>query len=217
MQNNQPSSSLFHRLRIFLLLILNILGAGLISLGLFGKAGSYLRINAWLKPEADEMIRWSNWIGDGLFVLAIGVLFLLYKRCRKMGIAIIISYAISGALAQLIKRIVLSPRPEAFFKNQLYQDILNQSGNANLFHSFPSGHTTSAFALATIMAYYLPKTQWQIGLLALALLAGFSRIYLGQHFLTDVMAGMVLGTGVSMLTLMWIRKREKNTANQSSH
>ncbi len=183
-------------------------------LGLGGKAGSYQQMNVWLKPEADGVIGWSNWIGDGLFVMAIGLIFCLLNRHRKMGIAIIISYAISGALAQILKRIILSPRPEAFFKNQMYRDMLTQSGNANLFHSFPSGHTTSAFALATILAFYFPKIHWQIGLLLMALLAGFSRIYLGQHFLTDVMAGMVLGTSVAVLTLMFIRRRKKNQSNQ---
>jgi membrane-associated phospholipid phosphatase len=218
MQLNTQSQSIFQRLKFFLLLILMIIGIGLLFIGLTGKAGSYQAINGWLKPELDEIIKWSNWIGDGIFVLAIGLIFFLNKRQREMGVAIILSYAISGGLAQLLKRIILSPRPEAFFKNQLYQDILNQSGNLNLFHSFPSGHTTSAFALATVLAYYFYSFGSQTVLLLLALLAGFSRIYLGQHFLTDVMAGMVLGTSISLLTLMLIQsiKRRRKTNKISS-
>jgi membrane-associated phospholipid phosphatase len=217
MQLNTQSQSIFQRLKLFLLLILLLIGIGLLYVGLYGKAGSYQQINGWLKPELDELIRWSNWIGDGIFVLAIGLILVLLKRQREMGVAIILSYAISGGLAQLLKRIILSPRPEAFFKNQLYQDILNQSGNTNLFHSFPSGHTTSAFALATVLAYYFDSFGSQIIFLLLALLAGFSRIYLGQHFLTDVMAGMVLGTSISLLILMLIRRmNERKNINKKS-
>lgn len=216
MQPNFQSQSIFQRLKFFLLLILLLIGIGLLYLGLTGKAGSYQAINGWLKPELDGFIRWSNWIGDGVFVVVIGLIFFLFKRQREIGIAIIVSYAISGVLAQLLKRIILSPRPEAFFKNQFYQDILNHSGNTNLFHSFPSGHTTSAFALATVLAYYFHTIRWQTALVFLAVLAGFSRIYLGQHFLTDVMAGMVLGTSVSLLTLMLIRRmnERKNIKNK---
>lgn len=57
--------------------------------------------------------------------------------------------------------------------------------------SFPSGHTSSSFAFAT--AVFANNKKWGIGAYVLAALIGFSRIYLGVHYFTDVLAGAVLG------------------------
>jgi len=57
--------------------------------------------------------------------------------------------------------------------------------------SFPSGHTSSSFAFAT--AVFANNKKWGIGAYVLAALIGFSRIYLGVHYCTDVLAGAVLG------------------------
>ncbi len=57
--------------------------------------------------------------------------------------------------------------------------------------SFPSGHTSSSFAFAT--AVFANNKKWGIGAYILAAVIGFSRIYLGVHYFTDVLAGAVLG------------------------
>jgi membrane-associated phospholipid phosphatase len=204
--NSLHTSSLFQSLRFYLLLILLLCGAGLIFLGYHGKSTSYLILNQWLKPELNDIIPWTNWIGDGKFAISIGIAFLIFRKSRELGISLIISYLISGLIAQLLKRIILLPRPEAFFKKIAYSDIILNQGNINLFHSFPSGHTTTAFAMAAVFSYYYRVAGLQVVFSLLAIIAGFSRIYLGQHFLTDVLAGMVLGTGISICTMLFIRK-----------
>jgi undecaprenyl-diphosphatase len=57
--------------------------------------------------------------------------------------------------------------------------------------SFPSGHTTVAFACATVLSYFAPKLAPVLFLLALAI--GFSRIYVGVHYPLDVLGGAALG------------------------
>ena len=64
------------------------------------------------------------------------------------------------------------------------------------FASFPSGHTTSAFAAACALGYMRPE--WRRPLLAGAVLIGLSRILVGAHFPSDVVAGAILGSVVSM-------------------
>ena len=63
--------------------------------------------------------------------------------------------------------------------------------------AFPSGHTSLAFSSATILGYRYPK--WRVPLYIGAGLVGFSRIYLGRHYTSDVVAGAALGTAMGML------------------
>jgi len=71
-------------------------------------------------------------------------------------------------------------------------------------YSFPSGHATVAFAFATILAFKIPKTR--IPVFILATLIGVSRIYIGAHYPSDVLAGAVLGCGVSAV-ILFVEKR----------
>jgi undecaprenyl-diphosphatase len=67
--------------------------------------------------------------------------------------------------------------------------------------SFPSGHTTVAFACATVLSYFEPRLAPALFLLALAI--GFSRVYVGVHYPLDVLGGAVLGVvlGGAVITL----------------
>ena len=62
--------------------------------------------------------------------------------------------------------------------------------------SFPSGHTTTSFACATVFSALLPR--WAPGFYLLALAIGFSRIYVGVHWPLDVLGGVVLGLAVGV-------------------
>ena len=71
------------------------------------------------------------------------------------------------------------------------------------FSSFPSGHSTTVFALATMLALFEKNKKWNILYLLGALGVGYSRIYLGQHFLGDVLVGSGLGMLVAVL-VYWL-------------
>jgi membrane-associated phospholipid phosphatase len=89
----------------------------------------------------------------------------------------------AGLTATLIKYTVREPRPNAIHEK----------------NSFPSGHTTTAFAFATVVA---TQHEWYWGLLALggAGLTGYSRMNDGRHFLHDVVAGMTIGASYGLGT-----------------
>ncbi|MFN2627686.1 MAG: phosphatase PAP2 family protein [Gaiellaceae bacterium] len=71
--------------------------------------------------------------------------------------------------------------------------------------SFPSGHTSTSFACATILAVALPRLAPLWYLIALAI--GFSRIYVGVHYPLDVVGGVILGTATALLLLAAVHWR----------
>ncbi len=153
-----------------------------------------LEINRYHSPEADVFLKYFTHVGDGLFCAGVGVALLFWSRFK--GVLVLASYAISGILAQLIKNFGFpkEPRPAEYFAGMM--NSLHTVSGVELGHwnSFPSGHTTSAFALFALIAVWV-KTPWLKFLcLVVAILVGFSRMYLLQHFLVDVYVGSILGT-----------------------
>jgi undecaprenyl-diphosphatase len=72
-------------------------------------------------------------------------------------------------------------------------------------HSFPSGHATTSFACATVLAVLEPRLR--IPALVLAAAIAYSRLYVGVHFPADVLAGAALGAAIGLLTTAGARRR----------
>ena len=146
--------------------------------------------------------------GDGLFTLIVfTIIILAFKKHRKLAVLLLISFLISGIFSQIIKHLISSPRPSVYFQSHHYSFILDTFSNCRVgFRSFPSGHTASAFAMATIITdYFRRKHIWAFALLS-AIIIGYSRIYLAHHFLIDVLAGAFIGILSAILTILWYNK-----------
>ena len=91
-------------------------------------------------------------------------------------------------------------RPITLFKNT-YALHLVEGVKMSEIQSFPSGHTGTAFAILFLLATFTSKSWLQVTALATGILIGFSRLYLSQHFLPDVVAGAVVGTFTSLVLL----------------
>jgi membrane-associated phospholipid phosphatase len=182
----------------FFLILLFILSCGAFLLSQSKSAGFIFLHNIPHNNFINFIFTCITFIGNGFFVIGLGVLLVFIKSTKLLGINVIISYLLSGLIAQLIKSTVKMPRPKEFF-NLL--NIKIDLPNAHLgFSSFPSGHTTTAFALTTILCIYFNNKSIQIPLLIIAVLAGYSRIYLGHHFLEDVLLGSIIGTTSALFT-----------------
>ena len=104
---------------------------------------------------------------------------------------IFLGVGLPSLVATLLKRIIGRARPmEWTAEAPLSFKPLNW--DAYSFQSFPSGHSTTAFSLALTIAFLWPKSLWPM--LGVAVLIAVSRIITGQHYLTDITAGAVLGT-----------------------
>jgi len=118
---------------------------------------------------------------------------------------VMVSYAISGILSQVLKSYILEARPAVFAGTAKYSHFIENVTLHN-FHSFPSGHTTSAFALAAILSFAATNKNYSYLYLLLAMLVGYSRVYLGQHFPDDVLAGALLGVLSSVVCWIFFEK-----------
>lgn len=108
-------------------------------------------------------------------------------------------------VVQSLKRLVFDTmlRPGAVLAE------LAATGNNDLLslYSFPSGHTAAAFSLMVMPLFLYPNKIWlQFSVFILALAIGISRIYLGQHFLQDVIAGADIGVAVTVFSYFLLSK-----------
>jgi membrane-associated phospholipid phosphatase len=154
-------------------------------------------------------------ITDSAAALAFGIpaIILIYGLFRKdkpqwrNALTVIIAVAIAAIVANIIKFSLDTPRPYEIYP---FIEKLSSGGSP----SFPSGHTTDAFAFA--VAAGLVYSKWYILLPGLiwATLVGISRMWLGVHFPSDVIAGAVLGTACALL-YYWLNKKYQTRVQQS--
>lgn len=124
-----------------------------------------------------------------LLLVFAGVLWYSYRSA----VFILISWLSSGVIAQILKKLVFRfDRPAQYFKDDV---VLHFLDNAKIhFHnSFPSGHTTVAFAVFFALSLSVKNKYYQIMFALIAISVALSRVYLLLHFLRDVLAGSVLG------------------------
>jgi membrane-associated phospholipid phosphatase len=167
---------------------------------LTSKVNGFISLNPFHKPSLDSFFMAYTNVGDGLFSIGIFVL-LLFLRKPLPAWEIIFTFLLAGLIAQTLKNIFPMPRPKTMLQNTGYPyfiDGFTHVGNA----SFPSGHTATAFGTAMLLAIFTKNKKISLLYLLAALLVAYSRIYLGQHFVPDVLAGALIG-GASALTVYY--------------
>jgi membrane-associated phospholipid phosphatase len=163
------------------------------ALTLFGKTVCFISLNAYHSFWLNVFFINFTFVGDGIFAVCLVALVFFYFKKKQLALSLLYSFLISGIVAQIIKNLVGAPRPKLFFEAGQYLYFIDGVTHANN-ASFPSGHTATAFAIATVFALMLKNKNWQIPIFFAAVLVGYSRIYLAQHFLIDVVIGAFIGT-----------------------
>lgn len=171
-----------------------------------------------LDPSLVHVLRFVTSFGNSAWPLGIGLsLLAMVALARRTGtiapdalrdlrsvlLLVIGSVALSGFLASLTKNIIGRIRPSTSADAEVLQFTMMtfRAGWA----AFPSGHATTATACALALALCFPRQAW--AWLSIGLLAALSRALLGVHWLTDCLAGIVLGIVVTLRLKTWLDGR----------
>lgn len=165
----------------------------------------------------------------GIYVVAV-LIMLFYKT--GWGCFLLVSNWVAGGIGQIFKHIAKAPRPVSWFA-QHYPDVqlpTVEGVTLREWNSFPSGHTVTFFCLFLVLTMIIEeihqsrhsaegghtaKRSFSVSglsaagvLFILAALGAYSRIYLCQHFIEDIFAGIILGVTVTAILSLFIPKLE---------
>ena len=144
-------------------------------------------------------------LGDSFYYFFLSIIFFLiyylfdkfryfekYKsintNCKNFSIFLLVSLIVVGFFTQLLKFLVGRPRPNYTSFDGSFE--FNFFSFASEYHSFPSGHSSTIFTLALVISFLFPKIRYFF--LFLASIVAFSRVVVGAHFFTDILAGAAL-------------------------
>jgi len=176
--------------------VISLLIAGFIFIVSYfaGKNELFLLLNNDLGIVADYFFGIFTNAGDAIIWIPVLLVILFVLKKKNAWPLLVSAFAISTILAQVCKYVIIpdAPRPwKAINDHSLIHTV--SFVKPWLISSFPSGHTAAAFSIYLVFCLLLNKKSW-LGLgMLYALLVGYSRVYLAQHFPFDVAAGIVVG------------------------
>jgi membrane-associated phospholipid phosphatase len=169
-----------------------------------------LDLIVWLQRKASsKRISFLQFISDSITFISLGVPLLLAlwmakqdekKKSVHLFLYAGLSIAIAGLISYIIKNIGSVPRPF-----EVDTRIFKWSVGGGF--SFPSGHTTEAFAAATALTFLFPKWRVAVPAFCWASLVAFSRVFLGVHYPFDILGGIAIGTASSYVLHFFFRAK----------
>lgn len=194
------------RVFLYLLALFTIVGA--ILLFKFNKGDIFLYLNSKGSSFLDELFKLITLLGLGGLLAILAVIFLFIRYYYSLLFAV--SLIVAGIFSYLLKHVIFRgmPRPAGVFDLENLPHVV-EGLDIHKHHSFPSGHTMTAFSLGIILTLVLKNRTWGIVIFTVCFAVGISRVYLIQHFFMDVYAGALIGTAYTLLIHYLIGHRLK--------
>jgi len=150
------------------------------------------------RKHARQLARVSRWVshsGDGIYYVIIGIIVALFEPVFGLPFFLtgLLAFGIELPLYLVLKNSIKRRRPDDVLTE--FVAFLIPSDK----FSFPSGHTAAAFVMATLISFYFPEFAPLAYSVASAI--GFSRVLLGVHFPSDILAGALLGSLSTFLAI----------------
>ena len=198
-KNNKKIVILVTSLSVFIFLLINVLLNNISSFDI-----SIYNVIMSLKSGFTTFIMKAvTRFGDAEILILITIICLIFIRNKKIGGSIAINLASVGLINYVLKKIIQRPRPPLEFR------MVEESS-----FSFPSGHAMASMAFYGLIIYFINKNmkneklkkKTSISLSILIFLIGISRIYLGVHYASDVIAGFAISIVYLVLYITYILK-----------
>lgn len=157
----------------------------------------------WSSSLLDQTIPWLTHLGSHLAVILFILLSFIITKQRKILRFLLLLYGIQSAVIYSLKFLIQRQRP--FHTLQEMASKLSSGPGEVLDPSFPSAHTALALMMATILSHWFPR--YRVPFYTFAGFIGWTRIYMGLHYPTDIFAGALLGYGISKGFLYFFQKR----------
>ena len=199
--------AIFKTNRSFLIPYFIFLFFGALLIGFNSKAETHLEFNSLHAHFFDIFFSYLTFLGDGITATLVVILLLPVKF--RYAFCVAISNSCSAVVTQFLKHTFFSEvvRPKKFFEG-MHDLYLVPGIDTHLLNSFPSGHSTCAFSLYFALAMLVKNKILKFVFFFLALLIGYSRIYLSQHFFEDVYAGSLIGVGTTVLIFYFFFEKQ---------
>lgn len=181
-----------------------------IVLLIFPKSELHILSNKANSVFFDYFFKYATNLGDGAMIAILTIVLLFIKY--RYAIVFLSGSLITAGIINLLKKVLLGDvfRPSKYFElYETYQLHFVEGVKLNALQSFPSGHTGTAFNLFFMLALIVPNKRLKLVLFFMAMVVGYSRVYLSQHFLVDITVGSALGTTIMFLMFWWISNPNK--------
>ena len=195
----------------------------------FPKEELHLLVNSHHMPLEDIFFKYYSLLAEWpLYVLA---LLPAFWRHIQMTLLFAMSELTGGAVLQILKHLFCFERPVSVFEH--HSEVLPLVQGVDMYHSnsFPSGHASTFFVFFTccalILAYHYRQSNNQLSvrkksmicmtmlaLLTMAVLGAYSRVYLSQHFMSDICVGSIIGFTSPCLMFFFARNKILKLGNR---
>lgn len=173
---------------------------------IYDKGELHLMLNSYHSPFLDTFFTYFTEMGATVpFVIVIAYLFSRISKSVYLLSTLLVNVLFTNSLKLLFR----VPRPKAFFEENFPDVALQFVDGMRIYTSngFPSGHTSAVFAVMTCIALLSRDRYVSFFCIVVAVITGYSRIYLSQHFAEDIMLGSLVGMATALamypLYLKW--------------
>ncbi|NDC42228.1 MAG: phosphatase PAP2 family protein [Chitinophagia bacterium] len=175
----------------------------------FGKNELFMAVNTHYHPITDILMANLTRMGQPEVIITtlVGLFAFPALRNYRYFVAATACNVLPLVLQQSLKHLFHMPRPLAYYHDAAWIHHLPDWPRL-LRDSFPSGHSQGAFSFFCFLSLLLPARyqRWAIAFFVLAMLVGYSRLYLAAHFFEDVYAGSIIGTVTTTLLFVILQR-----------
>lgn len=187
---------------------------GAVLLLIFDRRALFGTVNLHHHAALDIIMNLLTELGNGVGITAVLLLLLIFKSCRNWwyALAAVICNAVPAIIVQILKAYFHAPRPFKYYDTMGGNDWIHYSttwGERLMGdNSFPSGHSAGIFSLCCFLSLIMPshRSAWGVFLFSMALIVGYTRMYLAAHFFADVYVGSMLGTTTTLFCFALMRR-----------